>query len=98
MHQKKLSAGARDSSLADRFTPVVLAQLRLPHFAVQLIHVRVSAIRLVEQRVLDEVHRKKRGPPRIEGLEDDLCVVSGLQIDRDDLEKTGERDTQRLVP
>ena len=54
------------------------------------------SLRLQERGILDEVERAEPGTPRIQRLEDDLCVVALIKVDGDHVEEAVEAGLQGL--
>ena len=93
--EEDVEAWSLQAALLDLLAPPVAVE-DLPVLLVQVVDRGALDRCGLEQVVLDEVRGEERGAASVEGLEDDLRVVAGVQVDRYDREPLPERRAQGL--
>ena len=94
MIEEHVDARSVEPPLGDLLTPVVAVEVP-PVRTVEGGDVRALRFGDLEQEVLHQVRGEQSAPAVIQGLEDDLGVVAGFQVDHHELQVVAQRPDQR---
>src|ERR1700730_17820413 len=97
MHEEPVRASAPLAALPYLLEPVLIGlEGRIPIVIVERLRWGVITFRLQEDGVLDEVEGTEARSASVECLEDDLGVVTLVEVDGDDIEEAFEAGLKRL--